>query len=135
MISDGNILRFLYFLFFIFFLFVRLSIIFRLILKILHKKELFLKDLDFFWILYLILPAKNLAFFSWHSILNCLLLSCIWLFRSIFFFLLYSCFLFLHFEASPYCSFDIELWSRKKRNKEVCRRKGIRNCSLLSSVL
>ena len=48
MISDGNILRFLYFLFFIFFLFVHLSIIFRLILKILHKKKLFLKVLDFF---------------------------------------------------------------------------------------
>ena len=46
MISDGNILRFLYFLFFIFVLFVQISIIFQLILKI-NRKEFFLMSLKF----------------------------------------------------------------------------------------
>ena len=49
-------------------------------------------------------------------------------------FLLASCFLFLYFEASPNSSFDIKFWSRQKRDKEICRRKGIRDCSLLSFV-
>ena len=62
MISDVNILRFIYFLIFIFFMFVHLSIIFWLILNIkrkefflgypcslpLYKKDLFLKELAFF---------------------------------------------------------------------------------------
>ena len=60
MISDGNILRFLYFLFFIFFLSKHLLIIFPLVSKIkrkdffgrpccspLYKKELFLRILLF----------------------------------------------------------------------------------------
>ena len=51
---------------------------------------------------------------------------------SIFFFLLASCFFFLHFEVSPNSSFDIELWSRQQREMEVCKRKGIRDCSLCS---
>ena len=37
-------------------------------------------------------------------------------------FLLFSCIMFLHFPNSFY---DIELWSRQERDKEVCRRKGI----------
>ena len=45
-------------------------------------------------------------------------------------FLLLSCFLFLHLRAFPNSSFDIELWSRLDRDKEVCRKKGIGDCSL-----
>ena len=36
--------------------------------------------------------------------------------------------------SSPKSSFDIELWSRSERDKEVGRRKGIRDCSLFSFV-
>ena len=50
-------------------------------------------------------------------------------------FLLSSCILFLLFEASPNRSFDIKLWSRKERDKKVCRRKGLRDCALFSFVL
>ena len=48
---------------------------------------------------------------------------------------IFSRFLFLCFEASPNSFCDIQLWSRQKRDKEVCRRKGIRDCSLLSFFL
>ena len=54
---------------------------------------------------------------------------------SIFFLLLASCLFFLHFEASLNSSFDIELWSRQERDKEVCRRKSISDCFLFSFVL
>ena len=52
-----------------------------------------------------------------------------------FFFLLASCFLFLHFKAFPNSSFNIELWSRQERDKEVCRKKGIGDFPLCSSIL
>ena len=42
-------------------------------------------------------------------------------------------FLFLHLRAFPNSSFDIELWSRLDRDKEVCRKKGIGDFSLCSS--
>ena len=54
---------------------------------------------------------------------------------SIFFFLLASCFLFLRFEASPNSSCEIELWSWEEKDKEVRRRKGMRDCSLFSFLL
>ena len=88
MISDENIWRLLYFLFFIFFLFVHLSIIFRLIWKKkiffgcpcstpLYKKELFL--LYFLNSVLHWTSWDDLTFFLRKSVLNCLLMSYIWL--------------------------------------------------------
>ena len=90
--SDENILRFLYFLFFIFSLFVHLPIIFWLFWKKeknffwypcstpLYNKELFLKDLAFFWTLYWNeIDERILLSFFRNSVLNCLLMGYIWL--------------------------------------------------------
>ena len=52
---------------------------------------------------------------------------------SFFFLLFVSCFYTLR--PLQIGSFDTEFWSRQKRDQEVCRRKGIRDCSLLSFVL
>ena len=64
-----------------------------------------------------------LLFVSCFYTLNPLL---IFLFKVFFFLVL----LFLHLRAFPNSSFDIELWSRLDRDKEVWRKKGIGDCSL-----
>ena len=76
MISDENILTFLYFLFFFFFLFVHLSTIFRLILK-----EIFAGEGNHCCVPHIQVKTnwEYLAFFFLNSVLNCLLMIYIWI--------------------------------------------------------
>ena len=152
MISDKNILRFLYFLFFIF-----LSV--HLKKKICFWKELFLEGLAFSEIRIALNQLRRPCFLFCNFFLGGreggramvsppftvgrgnvfqAPISNIKRFPLQFFLFnflsfLASCFLLLHFEASPNSSFDIELWSRQERDRWACRRKAIRNCPLFST--